>query len=87
MPAIHSNKLLSVRLPEVEIRKFKTLAVSRGVSMQEAIHQAMESWASKVQLEQFDPLDALQGSLAHVDVDSLRRQERETERAKDERWS
>jgi len=33
------------------------------------------------------PLDALEGSLADVDIETLMRQERETELAKDRRWS
>jgi len=34
-----------------------------------------------------EPLDALEGSLSHVDVESLMRQEKEAELAKDQRWS
>ena len=78
---------MSVRLPEPEVRRFKSVAISRGVSLQEAVHQALETWASQIQKTPPEPLDALEGSLADVDIEILMRQERETERAKDRRWS
>ena len=87
MPASKHFKVLSVRLPEPEVRRFKSLAASRGVSVQEAVHQALETWASETRNTPSEPLDALEGSLAEVDVETLMRQERETEMAKDVRWS
>ena len=46
-----SLKLLAVRLPEAERRRIKSLAASQGMTLQEAVHQAMEAWASKLQAE------------------------------------
>lgn len=72
-----------MRLPEPELRRIKTLAASRGVTLQEAVHQALEVWASRLQPAVALPIDALQGSLARFDVEKLMRQERKTELAKD----
>lgn len=83
MPASNQIAVLSVRLPEAELRRVKSLAASRGVTLQEAVHQALEGWASHLQPAIALPLDALQGSLARVDVEKLMRHERKTELAKD----
>ena len=40
-------KLLTVRLPEAEKRRIKSLAASQGMSLQEVVHQALEAWASQ----------------------------------------
>jgi hypothetical protein len=85
MPASKQLKILSVRLPESEIRRFKSLAASRGVSVQEAVHEALQSWASEAQNISTEPLDALEGSLADVDVMSLMRREKKAELTKDRR--
>jgi Ribbon-helix-helix protein, copG family len=87
MSASKHLKVLSVRLPEREVRRLKTLAATRGISVQEAVHQALEAWASLRPVTPPDPLHALQGSLADVDVEKLLREEREAELAKDQRWS
>ena len=87
MPASKQIAVLSVRLPEPELRRIKTLAASRGVTLQEAVHQALEVWASHRKPATALPLDALQGSLARLDVEKLMRQERKSELAKDRRWS
>jgi len=87
MPASKQIAVLSVRLPEPELRRIKTLAASRGVTLQEAVHQALEVWASHRKPATALPLDALQGSLARLDVEKLMRQERRSELAKDRRWS
>jgi hypothetical protein len=87
MSASKQIAVLSVRLPESELRRIKTLAASRGVTLQEAVHQALEVWASHRKPATALPLDALQGSLARLDVEKLMRQERKTELAKDRRWS
>ncbi len=84
MPASKHLRVLSVRLPEQEVRKVKSLAASRGVSVQEAVHQALEIWATETQRTP-QPLDALQGSLGQVDFEACMRRERETELAKDQR--
>jgi Ribbon-helix-helix protein, copG family len=83
MPASKQIAVLSVRLPEPELRRIKSLAASRGVTLQEAVHQALETWASPLQPAVTLPLDALQGSLARLDVEKLMRQERKAELAKD----
>jgi hypothetical protein len=85
MPASQQLKTLSVRLPESEIRRFKSLAASRGVSLQEAVHQALENWAFQLEKTPPEPLDVLQGSLADVDIQRLMQQEKEAELAKDQR--
>jgi hypothetical protein len=92
MPAIavlQKIKLLSVRLPEPEIRRLKTIAAHRGMSVQEAVQRAVETWVLSTQSSgNMEPLSALRGSLAgSADVDTLRRREREAELAKDNRWS
>jgi hypothetical protein len=87
MPASTQLKILSVRLPESEIRRFKSLAASRGVSVQDAVHEALQSWASEAQNISTEPLDALEGSLADVDVMSLMRREKKAELSKDRRRS
>jgi Ribbon-helix-helix protein, copG family len=87
MPLSKQVAVLSVRLPQQELRRIKSLAASRGVTLQEAVHQALEAWASRPDAAASLPLDALQGSLAEVDVEKLMRQERRAELAKDRRWS
>jgi hypothetical protein len=87
MPASKQIGVLSVRLPEPELRRIKSLAASRGVTLQEAVHQALEVWASHLRPAAALPLDALQGSLARLDVEKLMRQERKAELAKDRRRS
>jgi hypothetical protein len=81
--------MLSVRLPEPELRRIKSLAANRGVTLQEAVHQALQVWASRRKPPVALPLDALQGSLARLDVEKLMRQERKAEIARDKdkgRW-
>lgn len=87
MPASEHAKTLSVRLPEAELRRFKSLAAARGVSVQDAVHQALDVWAMLPPKERPEPLNALEGSLADVDVESLIRDQKEAERAKERRWS
>jgi hypothetical protein len=86
MPASKHLKILSVRLPESEIRRIKSLAASRGVTVQEAIQEALQSWASENRATAAEPLDALEGSLSDVDVLHLAQQEKETELRKDRHW-
>jgi Ribbon-helix-helix protein, copG family len=85
MQASQHLKILSVRLPESEVRRFKSLAASRGISVQEAVHEALQAWASEARNTSTEPLDALEGSLGDVDVVSLMRQEKEAELRKDRR--
>ena len=86
MPA-SKLKVLSVRLPEKELRRFKSLAARRGITVQEAVHQALEVWASQFPKTPPESLALLQGSLASVDVEGLMQQDRAAEFAKDRRWS
>ncbi|MGH9345178.1 MAG: ribbon-helix-helix protein, CopG family, partial [Terriglobia bacterium] len=44
MPASQRLKVLSVRLPEPEVRRVKSIAARRGISLQEAVRQALEAW-------------------------------------------
>src|SRR5208282_92583 len=37
-------KVFSVRLPDAERRRVKSLAASLGLSLQEVVHQALEAW-------------------------------------------
>jgi Ribbon-helix-helix protein, copG family len=86
MTASKHSKMLSVRLPEPELRRIKSLAANRGVSLQEAVQEALEAWSAQLPTA-LPPLDALQGSLAGVDLEQLRRRESKAERIKDRRWS
>jgi len=86
MPANRQVAVLSVRLPEPKLRRFKSLAASRGVTLQEAVQQALEAWAAHLPPSIAMPLDALQGSLGGFDVAKLMRQERKAEMVKDKRW-
>jgi hypothetical protein len=73
MPANRPLKLLSVRLPEPEFRRIKSIAAHRGVSLQAAVHEALEAWA---------------GNLGEtVDFQKLIRRERAAEIRKDRRWA
>ncbi len=85
MPARQLLKSLSVRLPEPEIRRFKSIAAHRGVSLQEAIHEAIQTWTSERPKADRLTMEALRGSLASTDVEVLRRAEKDAEFAKDRR--
>jgi hypothetical protein len=77
--------MLPVRLPESEVRRFKSIAASRGVSVQEAVREALNAWAS--QMPKLPPLETLEGSLADVDVENLMHREKKAELDKDRGWS
>jgi hypothetical protein len=91
MSASKQLKVLSVRLPESKIRRVKSVAASRGVSIQQAVDEALEVWASDSPHNLSDPIkslmESLRGSLAHVDLETERRKEREFELARERRWS
>ncbi len=87
MPASKHLRVLSVRLPETELRRIKSLAAERGVSLQDAVHQALDNWATSPTKTPPESLNALEGSLANIDVESLMRAEREAELNKDRRSS
>jgi hypothetical protein len=78
-----ANRMLSVRLPESDVRRFKSLAASRGVSVQTAVQQAIEVWALEEPTIQLESLSALEGSLAGYDVFALRQREKRVEARKD----
>lgn len=72
-----------MRLPESDLRRFKSLAASRGLTIQEALHQAVDAWSARLPGNHMGDLEDLEGSLAGVEVEGLRRSERESELAKD----
>ena len=57
-------KRLAVRLPEPAMRRIKALAALRGVSLQDAVYQALEAWASQPQPGDTHALDQQPGSFA-----------------------
>ena len=75
MTAKKPMRILSVRLPESELRRVKSLAASRGVTVQKAVREALDAWTSQISTTPPDPLTALEGSLADVDVADLLRNE------------
>jgi len=83
MPTSKQPKMLSVRLPESDLRRFKSVAATRGVSLQEAVHEALEFWAAQIPNPGLEPLDRLQASLADVDVEQLMLDDRSAELAHD----
>jgi hypothetical protein len=86
MQASRQIKVLSVRLPASEIRRVKSAAAGRGITVQEAVQQALDSWLSTVPISRADNLNNLQGSLAGIDVEKLMREDRDAELAADRRW-
>jgi Ribbon-helix-helix protein, copG family len=65
-------KRLSVRLPEPAMRRIKSLSALRGVSLQEAVQQALDAWASQPQPAETHALDQPPGSLAGVGLEKKR---------------
>ena len=66
-------KLLAVRIPEADRRRIKSLAASQGVTLQEAVHQAMEAWAAKLQAEGAVSFELLAAPVLTDLPDSIRR--------------
>ncbi len=62
-------KRLAVRLPEPDMRRIKALAALRGVSLQEAVQQALEVWASQAHPGDTNALDLKPGSFAGADLE------------------
>ncbi len=85
MPASKQLKILSVRLPEPEVRRIKSLAASRGITVQEAVHQALENWPLAAPDVAPESLASLHGSLSGVDVFAIMKRERKAELARDRR--
>lgn len=73
-----TSKLLAVRLPEAERRRVKSLAASQGLTLQEAVRQALDAWMSKLQAEGALPFAPLAGDTPG----SLSQKPRRRERAK-----
>jgi hypothetical protein len=70
MPASKYLKILSVRLPEDELRRFKSIAAARGVTVQEAVHEALDAWVSRGR-SSAGPIDTFEGSLADTEAGHL----------------
>ena len=70
MPA-SETKLLSVRLPEAERRRIKIMAATEGVTIRQAIHEAFDAWASRLQ-SPAPAADAPHGTPAGTDSDRPR---------------
>ncbi len=78
MPARKHLKVLSVRMAEPELRRLKSIAANRGISVQDAVHEALEAWAAQPARTHSGELEALEGSLADVDIQTLMRSEKES---------
>jgi uncharacterized protein (DUF433 family) len=65
-------KRLSVRLPEAAMRRMKSLSALRGVSLQEAVQQALEAWAAQPQPADTHALDQPPDSLAGAGLEKKR---------------
>ncbi len=63
------TKLLAVRLPEAERRRIKTLAASQGMTLQEAMHEAFNAWASQLQKKGVPPPEELATALSGADLE------------------
>jgi len=83
MTASKQISVLSVRLPQTELRRFKSLAARRGVTLQKAVRDALRAWESNNGPNRILSLDELQGSLAGFDTVRAMREDREHELAKD----
>lgn len=79
-------KVLSVRVSEAEMRRLKSLAANRGMSVQKAVQEALDLWEAQVSAPAPPAVDDLRGSLAGVDVQALRREEKGKEAGKDRHW-
>lgn len=78
-------KVLSVRISQAEMRRLKSLAATRGMSVQKAVQEALDLWETQVSAPAAVPSDDLRGSLTGVDILALRREEKEKEMGKDRR--
>src|SRR5271167_2123919 len=48
-------RLLSVRLPAAEKRRIKLMALSQGVTIRQALHEAFDAWAAQLQARATTP--------------------------------
>src|SRR5271157_193580 len=83
----NNTKLFAVRLPEAEKRRIKILAASRGLTLQEAVRQMLDAWASQLRREGAPPLDTPPGPLAGADLEKPKRQAHAAKRTQDGRRS
>jgi hypothetical protein len=84
MPASKQIAVLSVRMPASELRRIKSVAARRGVTLQEAVHEALDAWTLRTRSTvMLPPLDSLEGSLADVDIAKIMREDRRSELSKD----
>ncbi len=51
-------KLLSVRVPDAEKRRIKSMAATQGLTIRQAIHEAFDAWALQLQSRAPDPHQA-----------------------------
>lgn len=87
MTANKQQRILSVRLPEEQLRRLKSRAAARGQSLQEAVREAVEAWMARVKMPEADvdaAFERLRGSLASADVWAQRRQDKKDEWRRDE---
>ena len=56
MPSSQHTKKLTIRLPDLELRRIKSLAALRGVTLQDAVRLALQAWAAQPQPETTPPL-------------------------------
>lgn len=83
--------MLSVRLPAVELRRFKSRAAAQGLSMQSAAQAALRDWVSRADSDPMPSmevfLDEMQGALAGTDILRMRRRDKSAERDRERRRS
>ena len=53
----NDSQVLTVRLPTNQKRRLKSLAASLGLTLPEAVAQALEAWASQLQARGHNPLE------------------------------
>ena len=80
MPLSQQVKKLSIRIPELELRRIKSLAALRGVTLEQAVRRALEAWASQPEKEAASPHAAQPASLAGVPTEKPERQARAAKR-------
>jgi uncharacterized protein (DUF433 family) len=81
MPSSQQTKKLSIRIPELELRRIKSLAALRGVTLEQAVRRALEAWASQPEKEAASPHAASPGSLRGDPAEKPERQARAAKRA------
>jgi len=80
MPSSQHTKKLTIRLPDLELRRIKSLAALRGVTLQHAVRLALQAWASQPQPGTTSP-----DALASVALQTPTRQDHAAKRTQDKR--